>query len=97
MGIQLELNKSRVPVKIWTRDIEADAMQQLLNVASLPIVHGHVAAMPDVHTGIGATVGSVIPTRQAVIPAAVGVDMRQDARQIGGRLGVAHVRRPRRG
>ena len=75
MGIQLELNKSRAPVKIWTRDIEADAMQQLLNVASLPIVHGHVAAMPDVHTGIGATVGSVIPTRQAVIPAAVGVDI----------------------
>ncbi|MCH2222811.1 MAG: RtcB family protein, partial [Dechloromonas sp.] len=75
MGIQLELNKARVPVKIWTRDIEAEAMQQLLNVASLPIVHGHVAAMPDVHAGIGATVGSVIPTRQAIIPAAVGVDI----------------------
>lgn len=39
MGIQLELNKARVPVNIWTRDIEAEAMQQLLNVASLPIVH----------------------------------------------------------
>lgn len=75
MGIQLELNKARVPVKIWTRDIEAEAMQQLLNVASLPIVHGHVAAMPDVHAGIGATVGSVIPTRRAIIPAAVGVDI----------------------
>ena len=75
MGIQMELNKARVPVKIWTRDIEAEAMQQLLNVASLPIVHGHVAAMPDVHAGIGATVGSVIPTRQAIIPAAVGVDI----------------------
>jgi tRNA-splicing ligase RtcB (3'-phosphate/5'-hydroxy nucleic acid ligase) len=75
MGIQLQLNKSRVPVKVWTRDIDADALQQLLNVASLPIVHGHVAAMPDVHAGIGATVGSVIPTRQAIIPAAVGVDI----------------------
>ncbi len=75
MGIQLELNKARVPVKIWTRDIEAEAMQQLLNVASLPIVHGHIAAMPDVHAGIGATVGSVIPTHRAIIPAAVGVDI----------------------
>lgn len=68
MGIQIELNKGRVPVKIWTRDVEHDAIQQLLNVASLPIVFGHVAAMPDVHAGIGATVGSVIPTRQAIIP-----------------------------
>lgn len=75
MGIQIELNKGRVPVKVWTRDIEPEAIQQLLNVASLPIVQGHVAAMPDVHAGIGATVGSVIPTRQAIIPAAVGVDI----------------------
>src|SRR5262249_53085326 len=45
------------------------------NVASLPIVHHHVAAMPDVHWGIGATVGSVIPTLRAIIPAAVGVDI----------------------
>src|SRR5213075_1963006 len=44
-------------------------------VAQLPIVFGHVAAMPDVHEGIGATVGSVIPTRRAIIPAAVGVDI----------------------
>lgn len=75
MGIQIELNKGRVPVKIWTRDIEQEALQQLLNIAQLPIVHGHVAAMPDVHAGIGATVGSVIPTRGAIIPAAVGVDI----------------------
>jgi len=75
MGIQIELNKGRVPVKVWTRDIEPEAIQQLLNVASLPVVHGHIAAMPDVHAGIGATVGSVIPTRQAIIPAAVGVDI----------------------
>ena len=75
MGIQIEMNKGRVPVKIWTRDIEATALQQLLNIAQLPIVYGHIAAMPDVHAGIGATVGSVIPTRQAIIPAAVGVDI----------------------
>ncbi|THF66843.1 RtcB family protein [Pseudothauera nasutitermitis] len=75
MGIQIELNKGRVPVKVWARDIEPEAIQQLLNVASLPIVHGHIAAMPDVHAGIGATVGSVIPTKRAIIPAAVGVDI----------------------
>jgi tRNA-splicing ligase RtcB len=75
MSVQLTLDKGRVPVKVWTRDIEPDALQQLLNVAQLPIVHGHVAAMPDVHLGIGATVGSVIPTKSAIIPAAVGVDI----------------------
>src|SRR5262245_24801146 len=75
MPIQLVLNKSRVPVKVFTKDIEHDALQQLLNVAQLPIVFGHVAAMPDVHHGIGATVGSVIATQRAIIPAAVGVDI----------------------
>jgi tRNA-splicing ligase RtcB len=65
----------RVPVKVFTDDLEAHARQQLANVAQLPIVFGHVAAMPDVHAGIGATVGSVIPTRRAIIPAAVGVDI----------------------
>src|SRR5690606_13381230 len=63
-----------VPVKHWTRGVplEAAALEQLQNIAKLPIVHGWVAAMPDVHLGIGATVGSVIPTRGAIIPAAVG-------------------------
>jgi len=69
------LTTGRVPVKAWTRDLEPQAQRQLENVANLPIVHGHVAAMPDVHAGIGATVGSVIPTRRAIIPAAVGVDI----------------------
>lgn len=66
-----------VPVKAWVRGVHTDenALAQLRNVAQLPIVHGHVAAMPDVHWGIGATVGSVIPTRGAIIPAAVGVDI----------------------
>ena len=65
----------RVPVKIWTDEIEAGAVQQLMNIAQLPFVHKHVAAMPDAHTGIGATVGSVIATHKAIIPAAVGVDI----------------------
>jgi tRNA-splicing ligase RtcB len=55
--------------------MEPEARLQLVNISRLPIVHHHVAAMPDVHLGIGATVGSVIPTRQAIIPAAVGVDI----------------------
>jgi tRNA-splicing ligase RtcB len=66
-----------VPLKMWTRGVpvEAEAMRQLENAARLPIVFRHVAAMPDVHFGIGATVGSVIPTVKAIIPAAVGVDI----------------------
>jgi tRNA-splicing ligase RtcB len=75
VAIRLQLNQGRVPVKVWTEDIEHEALQQLINVSQLPIVHGHVAAMPDVHAGIGATVGSVIPTKRAIIPAAVGVDI----------------------
>jgi len=66
-----------VPLKLWTRGVplEDEAKKQLLNVARLPIVFRHIAAMPDVHFGIGATVGSVIPTLKAIIPAAVGVDI----------------------
>jgi tRNA-splicing ligase RtcB len=75
MSIQIELTSARVPVKIWTTDIDHKAREQLLNTANLPIVGPHVAAMPDVHVGMGATVGSVIPTTNAIIPAAVGVDI----------------------
>src|SRR5262245_14464027 len=66
-----------VPIKAWTKGVtlEDEARKQLLNVAHLPIVYKWVAAMPDVHWGIGATVGSVIPTKGAIIPAAVGVDI----------------------
>src|ERR1700692_4406530 len=66
-----------VPIKAWTKGVplEGAARQQLLNVAQLPFIYKWVAAMPDVHWGIGATVGSVIPTRGAIIPAAVGVDI----------------------
>jgi tRNA-splicing ligase RtcB (3'-phosphate/5'-hydroxy nucleic acid ligase) len=75
MSIKQTLNKGRVPAHIWTRDIESAALTQLANITQLPIIHHHVAAMPDVHFGIGATVGSVIPTLGAIIPAAVGVDI----------------------
>jgi tRNA-splicing ligase RtcB len=66
-----------VPVRSWTRGVpfEDAAQRQLMNMARLPFVHSHVAAMPDVHLGIGATVGSVIPTVGAIVPAAVGVDI----------------------
>ena len=66
-----------VPVKMWTNGVpvEEDAKNQLRNIARLPIVFKHVAVMPDVHLGIGATIGSVVPTRKASIPAAVGVDL----------------------
>ena len=65
------------PVKAWTRGVqfEEEARRQVLNVASMPFIHKWVAIMPDVHWGLGATIGSVIPTVGAIIPAAVGVDI----------------------
>lgn len=64
-------------IKAWVKGVpvEDSAREQLENVAGLPFVHSHLAVMPDVHFGRGATVGSVIPTRGAIIPAAVGVDI----------------------
>src|SRR2546429_2737475 len=59
----------------WGSDIDPETIRQAEKTARLPIVEGHVALMPDAHVGIGATVGSVIPTRGAVIPSAVGVDI----------------------
>jgi tRNA-splicing ligase RtcB len=71
------LETDGAPIKAWTEGvpIEDAALRQLRNVAQLPFVHKHVAAMPDVHWGMGATVGSVIPAKGAIIPAAVGVDI----------------------
>lgn len=65
------------PVKMWTRGVpvEEDAKRQLLRTAQMPFIFGHLAVMPDVHLGKGSTIGSVIPTLGAVIPAAVGVDI----------------------
>lgn len=75
MPVKQSLTHTPVPVRIWTDDIDEASKAQLANIASLPFVHSHVAAMPDVHLGIGATIGSVIATRGAIVPAAVGVDI----------------------
>ena len=68
-------NGERVHAKIWTDHVEDSAMKQIDDLCKLPFVHKHIAVMPDVHAGYGSTVGSVIPTRGAIIPAAVGVDI----------------------
>jgi tRNA-splicing ligase RtcB len=75
MPIKKVLTNGKVPVMIYTDEIEPEALQQLDNLSQLQIVHHHIAAMPDVHFGKGATVGSVIPCKGAIIPAAVGVDI----------------------
>jgi len=75
MPIKMVLKKGKVPVKIYTDQVESEALDQLTDISKLPFIHSHIAAMPDVHMGIGATVGSVIPTKGAIIPAAVGVDI----------------------
>jgi len=75
MPVKEVLTNGRVPVKIWTDEVDDKSRAQLSNIASLPFIHHHVAAMPDVHLGIGATIGSVIATHKAIIPAAVGVDL----------------------
>ncbi|HEY5993272.1 MAG TPA: RtcB family protein [Gallionellaceae bacterium] len=65
------------PIKMWTEGVpvESDARVQLMNTAKMPFIYKHLAVMPDVHLGKGSTIGSVIPTQGAVIPAAVGVDI----------------------
>ena len=75
MGIARTEQGLSVPIKIWTNEVEESALRQLRNTASLPFIYKHVAAMPDVHCGIGATVGSVVPTKGAIVPACVGVDI----------------------
>jgi tRNA-splicing ligase RtcB len=77
MSNYIVLNDSKSPVKAWVNGVqlEEEAKKQLLAVANLPFIHKWVAVMPDVHAGIGATVGSVVPTYGAIIPAAVGVDI----------------------
>jgi tRNA-splicing ligase RtcB len=76
-GYQILPSEGGVLIKAWVRGVpvEEKAAAQLRNVAALPFIHRWIAVMPDVHWGIGATVGSVIPTAGAIIPAAVGVDI----------------------
>lgn len=77
MSYELMDEAGAVPVRMWTRGVpvEHEAREQLRKLARVPVVGPFVAVMPDVHLGIGATVGSVVPTRHAIIPAAVGVDI----------------------
>jgi tRNA-splicing ligase RtcB (3'-phosphate/5'-hydroxy nucleic acid ligase) len=76
-GFEPAKNSKAMPVKMWTRGVPVDesSMQQLHNTASMPFIHKWIAVMPDVHYGKGSTIGSVIPTVGAIIPAAVGVDI----------------------
>lgn len=69
------ITTERVPIKIWSEDPEPGAVEQLRMVARLPFVFHHVAAMPDVHWGMGSTVGSVIATKGAISPSCLGVDI----------------------
>ncbi len=75
MPVQQHYDGKKVHAKIWTDQVEESAMRQIDNLCALPFIYKHVAVMPDVHTGYGSTVGSVIPTKGAIIPAAVGVDI----------------------
>lgn len=77
MSHPIQIDSPGVPIKAWTHgvDLADNAIEQLRNTAASPVIHGHLAVMPDCHWGMGATIGSVIPTKQAVIPAAVGVDI----------------------
>src|SRR3954468_7783182 len=69
-----QVNEKAVVFAPWA-SIESEAQRQILNTASMPFVFKHVAVMPDCHYGRGATIGTVLPTKGAVIPAAVGVDI----------------------
>lgn len=77
MNVLYDKSTQRIPIKIWSPipDVEIEAIGQLKNISAMPFVFKHVAAMPDVHLGIGATVGSVIATKGAIMPTAVGVDI----------------------
>jgi len=75
--MQVFTEEGKLPIKAWVDGVQLEdaAFKQLKNIAGLPFIHKHVAVMPDVHWGMGATVGSVIATKGAIIPAAVGVDI----------------------
>ena len=77
MTYQIQEVANGKPIKLWTEGVpvEDDARKQLMNTAAMPFIFHHLAVMPDVHLGKGSTIGSVIPTRGAIIPAAVGVDI----------------------
>jgi len=74
MDYQLLEVENGKPIKMWTQDVpvEDEAREQLINTARMPFIYRHLAVMPDVHLGKGSTIGSVIPTHGAIIPAATG-------------------------
>jgi tRNA-splicing ligase RtcB len=74
-GGNMQIINADKPIKIWNNDVEDEAINQLINLAKLPFIHNHIAVMPDVHAGKGSTIGTVIATKGAIIPAAVGVDI----------------------
>lgn len=73
--MQRVISDTKQPVKIWASDLEEEAERQVKNMGNMPFIHSHVAVMPDAHAGKGSTVGTVIATNGAIIPAAVGVDI----------------------
>jgi tRNA-splicing ligase RtcB len=77
MPIASVISDTRIPIKLWVplESVEAGALEQLRNVANLPVSYKHVAVMPDVHRGYGATIGTVMVTKDAVVPSGVGVDI----------------------
>ena len=77
MNFDVMKTETGSPIKMWTRGVPVEEMakEQLRKTAELPFIFKHLAVMLDVHVGIGSTVGSVIPTKSAIIPAAVGVDI----------------------
>ena len=77
MSGPITYESGRAPIKAWVQGVDVDegALRQLRQTAQLPFVHRWIAAMPDVHFGLGATIGSVVPTKGAIVPAAVGVDI----------------------
>lgn len=75
--MRVSVEAGRVPIKMFTEGVfvEDKALEQVHETAQLPFIYRHVAVMPDVHWGIGASIGSVVPTKGAIVPAAVGVDI----------------------
>ena len=86
----------RTVVKMWTTDIDDFAREQINNLASLPFVHHHIALMPDCHGGMGMPIGGVLPTKNVVIPNAVGVDIGCGMCAVKDEKGIIHSLRSQR-
>ena len=87
------LTASKHPLLLWGEGFDAGTLEQLAQLADMPYIYKHVAAMPDAHVGIGATIGSVFATRDAVVPSAVGVDIGCGMRAVRTSVPAASVNR----